>query len=577
MPNIQGEVGVAGTRVCKTDVGWIGAGYRYAFDGVSLCVGGIEQYSSPPARRFVWTVEGWAGTHRLAVMWTGDNSGSMDYVRWQLPTFVGAGFSAQAHVSGDVDGIFGGSPESYVRDLQFKALMTTVMVMSGWAPNPDKQPWTFGEPFTSFNRASLKLKAQLTPYMYSYCRVAYETGVPPVRALLLEFPADERLYTPNASYQFMSGEYLLVAPVFTEAAVTRDGIYLPTGTFWADWWDGTLYAGNQTLNQYDAPLSKLPLFVKAGAIIPRWPETNFFNQAPADPMYLELWPAGSTAFVLYEDDGVTRDALPPTSAFTKTAIEVVAPSNYLQSSTAAGNVTVSVGAAQGAFNGQLSSRGWWMNVRCRHPPLQVVLLAANDAPVLLPQMQSEAELEHSGHGWFHDASLQPAIGGLLMIKVPSMATATPFSVTLSEGPSYPHIGLEACDTPQHHQVEPQKFVFDAATGKFTIANTSLCLTVGQDHDSDSRTPALEIQSCTAELDRVQQFVLTSSSQISLKADASQCLDQDAAVNRVIEYGCHDPSSPGNQAWRVDPATQHIVSLESGLCMCVLSQQQGGSY
>ena len=120
MPNIQNEVGVAGSRVCKTDVGWIGAGYKYAFDGVSLCVGGIEDFSTPPARRFIWTVEGWAGTHRLAVMWTGDDSGSMDYVRWQIPTFAGSGFSAQAHVSGDIDGIFGGSAESYVRDLQFK-------------------------------------------------------------------------------------------------------------------------------------------------------------------------------------------------------------------------------------------------------------------------------------------------------------------------------------------------------------------------------------------------------------------------------------------------------------------------
>ena len=61
------------------------------------------------------------------------------HIRWQIPTFVGAGFSAQAHVSGDVDGIFGGSPDTYVRDLQFKCLMTTMMTMSGWAGNPDKQ------------------------------------------------------------------------------------------------------------------------------------------------------------------------------------------------------------------------------------------------------------------------------------------------------------------------------------------------------------------------------------------------------------------------------------------------------
>jgi len=126
MPHIKQEVSVAGTRICKTDVGWIGQGYKYAFDGVELCARGIEDNSN--GRRFVWTVEGWAGTHRNAVMWTGDDYGSYDYLRWQLPTFVGSGFSAQAHVSGDVDGIFGGSPETYVRDLQFKAFMTTTMV-----------------------------------------------------------------------------------------------------------------------------------------------------------------------------------------------------------------------------------------------------------------------------------------------------------------------------------------------------------------------------------------------------------------------------------------------------------------
>ena len=156
---------------------------RYAFDGVELCAGGIENHSD--ARRFIWTVEGWAGTHRNAVMWTGDDSGSFDYIEWQIPTFVGCGFSAQAHVSGDVDGIFGGSAETYVRDLQMKALTTTVMTMSGWAQNPDKQPWSYGEPYTSINRASLELKASMTPYLYTLSRIAYDTGVPPVRAMLL--------------------------------------------------------------------------------------------------------------------------------------------------------------------------------------------------------------------------------------------------------------------------------------------------------------------------------------------------------------------------------------------------------
>jgi alpha-glucosidase len=576
MPNIQNEVGVAGTRICKTDVGWIGDGYKFAFDGVTLCANGIEQYSTPPARRFVWTVEGWSGTHRLAVMWTGDDSGSMNYVRWQIPTFIGSGFSAQAHVSGDIDGIFGGSPESYVRDLQFKSLTTTIMVMSGWAPNPDKQPWTWGEPYTTYNRASLKMKARLTPYIYSYCRIAYDTGVPPIRALLLEFPEDENLYNPNngSSYEFMSGEFLLAAPVFIEGATSRDGIYLPNSTKWIDWWNGTIYEGGQTIDNYDAPLIKIPLFVKAGAIIPLWPENiNYFNQAAWDPMYLELWPSGVSTFSLYEDDGITRDALPPTSLFSITNIQVSAPIEYLSGSTTE-NVTITVNAAQGTYNGQLSSRGWWLNVRCKNPPLVVTLNGGGVDPMIVPMMQSESELEYSSFGWYHDQSLQTGVGGLLMIKLSSLLSTQGFIVTLSNGPSYPHIGTEDCDTPSHHQVENQKFFYDTSSSKFLVEPVSgnLCLTIGQDNDPDSHTPSLEIQACSSTLDDSQQFVIISASnQIALKSDTTTCLDQDVSVNRVIKYSCHDPSSPGNQAWSINPnATEHITSLANGLCMYVLA-------
>ena len=590
MPNIANEVGVAGSRVCKTDVGWIGAGYKYAFDGVTLCADGIEAYS--PARRFVWTVEGWAGTHRLAVMWTGDDEGSMDYVRWQLPTFVGAGFSAQAHVSGDVDGIFGGSPESQVRDFQFKALTSVLMTMSGWAANPDKQPWTWGEPYTSINRASLKLKSQLVPYMYALSREAYDTGVPPVRAAALEFPGDEALFAPTnlTSYQFMSGPALLVAPVYTQGAVTRDGIYLPAGAAWADYWDGTLYAGGSTLDGYPAPLETLPLFVRAGAIVPLAPPMNYFDEKPWDPLFLELWPTGNSSFVLYEDDGVTRGALPPTNAFATTRISVAAPANYLNGSASGGggssNVTIRVDAAQGGYAGQLASRGWWLDVRCRSAPL-LVLLAPDDAggapPAALPQAQSAAQLEAMAAGWFFNAELQR---GLLQVKLANASTAVGFTVTLSNGPSFPHIGTEACDTPAHHQVENQKFVFDAGAGTLTVVPPAgaaaaaagadaQCVTVGADKDPDSHTPAIEVQPCAPALADRQRFVhVAASNQLALAADATTCLDQDVSDSRVIAYSCHDPATPGNQAWSINPdaASQHVVSLDNGLCMCVLPAQ-----
>ena len=191
LPHIGEEVREGGMRVGKTDVGWIGNGYKYAFDSCRLVADGIEENSPEGARRFLWTVEGWAPTHRLGVMWTGDDYGTWDYVRWQIPTFIGCGFSGQAHVSGDIDGIFGGGAEIYVRDLQMKSMMTVLMVMSGWATNPDKQPWTYGEPYTAINRLYLKRKLRLTPYTYTLAREAYDTGFPVVRATALEFPHDD--------------------------------------------------------------------------------------------------------------------------------------------------------------------------------------------------------------------------------------------------------------------------------------------------------------------------------------------------------------------------------------------------
>jgi hypothetical protein len=109
LPNFPEEV-QGGVRIGKTDVGWIGSGYKYAFDSCRLVADGIEGNSD--GRRFIWTVEGWAGTQRLAVMWTGDDYGTFDYLRWQIPTFVGCGFSSQAHISGDMDGIFWWKPRN---------------------------------------------------------------------------------------------------------------------------------------------------------------------------------------------------------------------------------------------------------------------------------------------------------------------------------------------------------------------------------------------------------------------------------------------------------------------------------
>ena len=197
------------------------------------------------------------------------------------------------------------------------------MIISGWSKqtNNMKQPWIFGEPYTTINRKYLKLKQRLTPYLYTYSREAFDSGVPTVRAMVLEFPDDPATWSKRTQYQFMSGEWLLVAPVYQDAPV-RDDIYLPAGK-WIDYWDGAEFNGPTTINGYAAPLDKLPLFVKAGAIIPMYPDMLYDGQKPADPVTLDVYPSGKTSFSLYQDDGTTQKYR--TGAFARTTIDVESP------------------------------------------------------------------------------------------------------------------------------------------------------------------------------------------------------------------------------------------------------------
>eukprot|EP01051_Picozoa_sp_SAG22_P006348 SAG22_NODE_411_length_10900_cov_2.633738_2_plen_891_part_00 len=575
LPNIAREVGGSGTRIAKTDVGWVGNGdSQYTFDSVQVVADGIEDNSD--GRRYIWSVCGWAGSQRNAVLWTGDDSGSFEFIRWQLTTFVGTGFSGMAHVSGDVDGIFGGSAETYVRDLQFKCMMTTLMTMSGWAANPDKQPWTYGEPFTSINRMYLKLKASLAPYQYSYSRLAAETGMPPVRAMALQFPDDMSTYenTTGTAYQFMSGDYLLVAPVYRNTTV-RDGIYLPAGD-WIDWWDDSVHTGPETIDGYPAPLDKLPLFVRAGAIIPMWPPMLYFGEKKADPMTLELYPGGNSSFTLYEDDGVTRNAT-VNGHFLTTEINMAASANF--STLRKPDVTVSVSAAVGkGFDGAATVRSWILNVHTDAAPLTVTLKNGTGSGMMLPEYHSLPSVDYSTTGGWYFSRLgmgkdyrgKQTQKNKVYIRLPPMATDAGFEVVVSSGALSDHVGMMTCSTVVHRQVEPQEFQYDATTGLIVQLGKSpeMCVTVGRDKEPDSQTPAIEMQPCEQKSGHSQRWNLTDSGQIALAMSPKQCMDTDATDKMLEVYSCHSPQSAGNQAFEIDPTTKHIIAKESGLCMFV---------
>ncbi|MFJ2501090.1 NPCBM/NEW2 domain-containing protein [Streptomyces sp. NPDC087539] len=399
----------AGQRVAKLDVAWVGAGYKFALDGCKDAYRGIEENSD--ARGFTYAPESWSGAQRCGVQWSGDQYGTWDYIRWQIPTYAGATMSGLAYTTGDVDGIFGGSAKTYTRDLQWKMFLGTTMTMDGWAAS-DKQPYRYGEPYTTINRDYLKLKESLLPYQYSYAHEATKTGVGMVRPLALEYPDDPKAATDAAKYEFMSGEDFLVAPVYQDST-ERDGIYLPKGT-WTDYWSGRTYQGPVTLDDYSAPLDTLPLFVKGGAGVPMWPGIRSYQDRTAvSPLAWDVYPQGRSSFTLYEDDGVTRQHRD--GKYATQRADVTAPVR------GAGDVTVRIGASEGKFTGKQSSRPYEFTVHTGSAPSAVELGGK------LPRLGSAAAFKAAKQGWWYDRDDR---GGVVKIKTAPLSTGKKFSVKL---------------------------------------------------------------------------------------------------------------------------------------------------
>jgi len=407
---IAREVGEYGSRLCKLDVAWIGEGYKFGIDGCKAAYGGIEKNSD--ARGFIWSVCGWAGSQRNTVMWSGDQKGTWDYIRWHIPTVIGSGLSAQNCATGDIDGIFGGSDKTFTRDLQWKCFTPVLMSMSGWA-SKDKQPYVYGEPYTSINRNYLKLKLRLTPYIYTLCNEAWETGVPTVRALVLEYPNDPVAFGEETKYEFLLGKNFLVAPVYSDTNV-RDNIYLPEGK-WFDYWDGTIYRGKTTLNGYAAPLEKLPLFVKAGSIIPMYQQMNFDNERPADTLTLDIYPGPDAIFEMFEDEGSNRDYR--SGKYTKTMLSAKSDEGGTRVN------EISISAGKGDFKGKLIARTYILQIHSSVLPKQILVQG-----VKLKKNKNAKDLTKAATGWYFNPEDKK---GVIIIKTAKLSVAADAAIKMN--------------------------------------------------------------------------------------------------------------------------------------------------
>lgn len=268
---------------------------RSTFEGVKKL--------SPEKRPFVLTRAGFAGVQRFSAVWTGDNYASWDHLAMSIPMLTNLSVSGVPFVGGDVGG-FNDMPsgELYTRWLQAAALTPFLRSHSvGWVGN--KEPWEFGDEFTKINRSTVELRYKFLPYLYTLFREHEKSGAPVMRPLWYEFPNDKLTYLIND--QFMLGGDVLVAPVVKEGMRTRE-IYLPTGAEWIDWWTGEKYPAGK-LPGFKVPLDRLPVFIRAGAVIPTQSVIQHTGEMPSAALTLNvaagILPGKTEVFTLFQDKG----------------------------------------------------------------------------------------------------------------------------------------------------------------------------------------------------------------------------------------------------------------------------------
>ena len=394
--DIVKEVRDAGVRVLKTDVAWVGYGYSFGLNGVAD-VAQVMPYYGSNARPFIISLDGWAGTQRYAGIWSGDQTGGdWEYIRFHIPTFIGSGLSGQPNITSDVDGIFGGKNVPVnVREFQWKTFTPMELNMDGWGANP-KYPEVLGEPATSINRSYLKLKSELLPYTYTIARQAVD-GKPMVRAMFLDYPNDYTLGS-NTQYQFMYGPSFLVAPIYKETKMDKDGndirngIYLPEGR-WVDYYNGDVYEGGRIINTYDAPLWKLPVFVKADAIIPMANPNNNPSQIRKDYRAYEIYStaAGTNGFSQYDDDGETQEYL--SGQCTRTAVSTYANGK--------GKLVVTINPTYGKFEGFEPQKETELRINVSKAPKSVTAKVGKKG-VKLTKVTSLADFEKGTDVYYYN-------------------------------------------------------------------------------------------------------------------------------------------------------------------------------
>jgi alpha-D-xyloside xylohydrolase len=271
---------------------------------------------APDQRVYVLTRSGFMGEQRYgALSWSGDVTSTWTALRKQIPAGLGFAAAGMPYWTTDTGGYlmqskYAINPTAEDKDswLELNSrwfqFSTFCPVLRVHGQQQLREMFNLGDQHSAIYQSELKfdrLRYALLPYIYSLAGAVTQDNATIMRPLVMDFPGDKTARVIPDQYMF--GPALLVAPVTTYKARSRS-VYLPSGATWYDFWTGAQLRGGQTIDA-PAPFDSLPVYVRAGSIIPFGPAVQYVGEKPADPVTLYIYGGADGNFTLYEDDGLT--------------------------------------------------------------------------------------------------------------------------------------------------------------------------------------------------------------------------------------------------------------------------------
>lgn len=248
-------------------------------------------------RPYVITRACYSGSQKFSTAWTGDNHSIWAHLQMAIPQLCNLGLSGMAFAGTDVGG-FGSdcTSELLCRWVQVGCFSPFFRNHSALGTRR-QEPWAFNQQTLEINRKYIKLRYKLLPYLYDLYWECQKSGLPIMRPLVLEYQKDEKVREIND--QFLYGSSILVAPVVNQGQKVRS-LYLPEGK-WIDYWTKEHFHGNQYILK-EAPLEICPIYIKAGSILPNYPELHYVGEKEVEELTLDIYP-GEGEYHHFQDNG----------------------------------------------------------------------------------------------------------------------------------------------------------------------------------------------------------------------------------------------------------------------------------